>query len=347
MLRTRGFVLLTVMVGASIVAPACSKDEGDRGFLSGKDLERPVDVEQRFDRNNLVDPAAFTDVDGIDVTLIEKFLHRTPYDTTSFLETYQSNGVSAADAIARASRTYRINPLVFLVSAETSQGLVAAQQYPFPPERVEYVFGCGCLQPGNCQAQLAGFDRQVDCLGRAFRVALDTIAKNGVTASGWGPDKVSTTLDNLKVTPANDATAAIYDRTPRVAENGAGGTWLFWNVWNLYAAGIDYAGPIGAGGGAWIGDACASTTQCGFENATCATNYPGGLCTTACTGDCPSQPDRPEAFCADFGKEGGFCFQVCNLGAPACRQGYKCLRVAKYKNAAQSSPVCFPDSTSR
>lgn len=345
MLRIRDLVLLATTGLASILVPACSSDPSP-GMLPGKDFDVLEDGDATFDRNTIVDDGSFTDVDGIDVVLVEKFLHKTPYDTTSFLETYQSNGATAADAITRAARTYRINPLVFLVYAETTQGLIAAQEYPFPPERVEYVFGCGCLEPGNCQRELAGFDRQVDCLGRALRASLDAIAKDGATTSGWGPDHVSTTLDELKVTPSNAATAAIYDRTPKVAEKKEGGSWLFWNVWNLYAAGIEYAGPIGQEGGGWIGDACANNAQCGYEGATCATNYPDGLCTSSCKGDCPSEPDRPEAFCADFGKEGGFCFETCNLGAPACREGYKCVRVAKYQSTTESQPVCFPDSVS-
>jgi hypothetical protein len=191
--------------------------------------------------------------------------------------------------------------------------------------------------------ELAGFDRQVDCLGRSLRVALDQIGQSQLTASGWGKDKTSLTLDRLKVTPTTMATAAVYDHRPRVAEGAASGTWLFWNLWNRYAIGIDYAGPIGGtGGGGWIGDRCVSAAGCGIEGATCATDYPGGLCTLACSGDCPSQPDKPESFCADFSPTGGFCLEVCNPGASACRAGYACLRLKRLGavDAADSKFVC-------
>lgn len=326
------FVLLRSLaaaVGCVAFAAACSKTT-DHGILQDKDLKVPAGVETAFDKNAIVDTAGLVDVAGLDGPTVQKFLHKTPYDRPSFLETYQSNGLRASDAIARAARTYRLNPLVFLVEAQATEGLLGEPEYPFPPERVEYVFRCGCLDATNCLPELAGFDRQVDCLGRTLRVALDAIAANGASAGGWGKDKTSTTLDNEKVTPTSEGTAAIYDYRPRVAVNAQGGSWLFWNLWNVYAAGIDYAGPIGGGGaGGWIGDPCVATSGCGVEGSTCATNYPGGLCTVPCKGDCPSQPDKPESFCADFKTSGGFCLAVCNPGAPACRDGYVCKRLRR------------------
>jgi hypothetical protein len=271
-------------------------------------------------------------------------LHKTPYDSTSFLETYQSNGVQAADAIARSSRAYRINPLVFLVYLEITQGLVGATEYPFPPNRVEYVFQCGCLTAVNCLPELAGLDHQMDCLARDLRKALDDVKANGSTVGGWGKDSPSTTLDGQKVTPSTDATAALYDHTPVVDEGSAGGMWIFWNVWQLYATGTNYAGPIGGNGAAgWIGDACMVDQQCGFDKGQCATDgYPGGACTTPCTGDCPSQPDKPAGVCVDFpASMQGFCFEKCNPGAPACRDMYSCQAVNTYKMAG-TDHVCLP-----
>lgn len=333
-----------VALGGLVAEGGCSS-EPDLGVLKEADLKAVAGVEAKFDRNAIVDSASLKDVDGIDAAVIQRLFRRTPYDRPSFLETYQSNGVRASDAVARAARTYRINPLFFLVKAQIAQGLLGESNYPFPPERVEYVFRCGCQYAGSCAPLLAGFDKQVDCLGRQLRASLDAIARDGLTASSWGPDKTSTTLDGLKVTPASDATAALYDLNPYVLEGKAGGNWLFWNVWNLYASKTDYAGPIGgAPGGAWIGEACDADGTCGFPNATCATNYPQGLCTTSCEGDCPQEPDKPLTFCADFKTQGGFCFAICNPGAPACRTGYKCQLLAKFGGkAGDARHVCYPE----
>jgi hypothetical protein len=329
-----------VLVAAA--SPSC-KSSPSNGILPDADFQPTDGVDAQFDRNTILDDASFTDVEGLETIAIQKFLHKTPYDSTSFLETYQSNGLQAADAIARAARTYRINPLVFLVYAEITQGLVGAQEYPFPPNRVEYVFQCGCLTSDNCLPELAGLDRQLDCLGRQLRKSLTDLTANGTTVGGWGKDNTSVTLDGQKVTPANDATAALYDRTPVVAEGGGNGMWLFWNVWQKYAAGIQYAGPVGGGAASgWIGDPCSADEQCAFDKAQCALNgYPGGLCTAQCAGDCPTQPDKPVAVCVDFPSDNtGFCFEKCNPGAPACRDGYTCQSVRTYKGAG-SDHVCF------
>ena len=329
-------------LGFAALAPACKEDPTEDGILPAKDFE-PLGEDIPFDRNVIVDADAFKDSTSLTVENVTRFLHRTPYLRPSFLETYQSNGVPAAEAIMRASRNYKLNPLVFLAFAEAKQGLVGAREYPFPPERVEYVFECGCLRKGACEPALAGFDRQLDCLGRQLRDALDAIAKNGTTPAGWGPEKTSTTLDNEKVTPVNDATAVVYDRFPRVNLGKAGGAWLIWNLWNVYAVGIEYGGPVGPSSGRWIGDPCSDTAQCGYMNAICSTTQKGGLCTASCTDTCPTpEPGRTEAFCADFGKDGGFCLPICNLGAPDCRDGYQCKSVKRFGSSAEQSPVCIP-----
>ncbi|MBX3202780.1 MAG: hypothetical protein KF894_31935 [Labilithrix sp.] len=333
---------LLLFAAGALVALACGEEPATT-VLQPLDFTKPEGEAGDFDRNGIVESAAFTDSETLDRQSVQRFLGKTPYGRPSFLETYQSNGVRAADAIMQASRQYRLNPLVFLVFAEVTQGLVGERTYPFPPDRVEYVFGCGCLQAKNCLPTLAGFDRQVDCLGRALRAAIDEIKANEMTATGWGPDVVSVTLDNLKVTPVDDATAALYDRTPRVAEGEVGGTWIFWNVWNHYTVALDYIGPIGFADGRWIGEPCQTAAMCSaVDGAICADNYPDGLCTVSCNGQCPLQPGRPESFCARF-PGGGYCLPICNLGAPNCRDGYKCVNVAGVGSGDVRS-VCTPEA---
>jgi hypothetical protein len=312
------------------VAVGCKGASADAKILSDIDFAQPDDAGAPFERGKLIEPGAFVDVDGLTFEKSQKFLHATPYDSSSFLETYQSNGVRASDAILRAANIYHINPIVFLVYAQAMGGLVSAITYTFPPERVEYVFRCGCFHDGACAPEFAGFDRQVDCLGRALRAALHDIAASpdGKTVGGWGPGKASYTLDGYKVTPADDATAVIYDRTPMIAPGEAGGTWLIWNIWNLYAKALQYSGPsTGVTGTGWIGDPCASAASCGFEDATCGTNYPKGMCTVACTGTCPTQANKAESVCVTLSKGASYCFPTCNPLAPACRADYTCARV--------------------
>src|SRR5262249_31794933 len=154
-----------------------------------------------FNPNNLLEDVAFTDSDTKDATEIRKVFDRTPYDSRSFLGTYQSNGIQAADAVARSARTYGINPIVFLVYLEMTEGLVGLREYPVPPNRVEYVFQCGCYTRDNCEQALAGLDRQLDCLGRQLRTAFDDIVAKRQSVAGWGKGKESLTIDGIGVTP--------------------------------------------------------------------------------------------------------------------------------------------------
>lgn len=340
--------VLALSAGAALAgALACSKDEPEPTFLRPEDLSADGGFGAMvFDPNNIVDTASFTDTIGVDVTMLQRFFQRTPYGMPSFLETFQSNGVRASESLVRAASVYRLNPLVLLVYLQALTGLVAERYYPIDaPNRVEYAFACGCSRAGECEPRLAGLDVQIECVAHRLRAALDDVAATGQTASGFGPGRTSTTLDGLPVTPANEATAAIYDLTPTLGE-GASGAWLFWSVWQVYAAHISYFGSSGgSGGSAWVGDACQKNTQCGYEAAVCARNYVGGLCTAPCTGECPAAQGKALTFCADFREEGGYCFPVCNPAAPNCRSGYICTSVRRFGGeAADSQSVCYPAS---
>jgi hypothetical protein len=336
--RTRHGVAAVVLVAA-----ACSKGgPGDSSAISPQDLQSSG---APFDPDEILDSVSMQDQGALDAAAVEQFLQQTPYGAPSFLATYASHGIAASDAIAAAAQQYAIDPIVFLVRAEMDQGLVASPDYPSTAARVEYAFGCGCTAPGTCEPAYAGFDVQVDCLGEALRDSLDAIAATGTTAGGWGPGIASTTLDGVQVTPADDSTAALYQYTPLVDVGAAGGNWLFWNLWQKFASALGYTPPSQpTGPSAWIGDACSASSVCSYDGTagTCATQFPGGLCTLSCTMSCPSSPTQSQTFCADFGSQGGFCLALCNPADPQCRTGYACQGVAQFGDASQSQNVCFP-----
>ncbi len=339
--------LTLVFPVAVAMAAGCSETVTSTKLQPG-DLEPPQAIAEEppppYNRNTLVDDASFTDLSIAAPTVIQKYLSRNPYESRSFLETYQSNGLRASEALVRTARQYRINPLVLLVFAQIREGLVGATNYPFPPERVEYVFGCGCETTTSCDGRYAGFDRQIDCLARQLRQSLEVVKVSGVTVSGFGQNRTTFTVDGVRVTPSNGATVAIYEALPVEAFQKAGGTWLFWNLWIKYTQAYEYAGPFEPspeGGG--YGDACRGDKQCAVPDPLCAENYPGGLCTTPCDGECPEVLGKPRGFCADFGGQGGYCLALCNPGAAKCRAGYKCTRIVRYGNPKESEFTCYPE----
>ena len=328
-MRWRGLLLwlLPFVACSSAATPWPELDYADQGLP--------------FDPGFVIDStASLTDPYSLpQLTDVQAFLVKTPYGTKSFLATYSSNGISAATAIANASITYQLNPLIFLVRAEMDQGLIAATEYPSPASRVEFVFGCGCSQSGvttSCDPQLAGFDKQVDCLAREIRGDLD--AACGVahlTSGGWGSGKTSTTIDGVDVTPQNEGTAVLYQYTPLVLQQHAGGNWFFWNIYQLFSVAVGYPGSFAQ---AWIGDGCCGDVSCPFTGGTCAVNVPGGMCTASCstTQPCPTDPDR-KAVCTSLSGQ-GFCLLDCS--ADPCRAGYLCQPVAVVGGGQGSA--CLP-----
>ena len=107
-----------VLSALALVLISCEEEESAR-VVQPLDLQQLEDVEEPFDRNNVLPTESFVDATSLDAEAIDRFLQKTPYERPSFLATYQSNGVRAADAIARAARTYNINPLAFLVFGES------------------------------------------------------------------------------------------------------------------------------------------------------------------------------------------------------------------------------------
>jgi hypothetical protein len=345
-----------------LVGVACAQAEKP-GHLAPQDKQDPPG-DAEFDPDKIISFAELTD-NTVRAELIRALItyrevdktRKSPYGQDSFLATYYSNGLSAVDALTQAEEKYGINPLVILVRAEMEQGLVALKDYPIDdPARVEYAFRCGCTGPDSCDPIYAGFDQQVDCLARQYRIILDDLKVNpqGATSGGWKGGVTSTTADGQSVTPADDGTAVAYQFDPRVG-NSESGNHLFWNIWTLYVQASNYQGPTGAApAGAWIGDPCTANNECKAigNGAACVTTYPGGMCTVPCpTGACPAREGR-EAVCISIPAGGPYCFNKCNPNAD-CRgesTEWACCSSAIYPQPPAApdpvtSPVCLPKPT--
>jgi hypothetical protein len=312
------------------LAMACSCEAGPAWVWPVADFADPGIP---FDPNTLIDStASLTDPTSLPLaSSVQSFLMQSPYGGSSFLATYASNGVSAAQAITNAASSYQLNPLVILARAEMDAALVSESTYPTPSSRVEYAFGCGCAvapSPKNptptCDPAFAGFDKQVDCFARTLRSYLDSACGPAqATAGGFAKGRASSTLDGVSVTPANEATAALYQYTPLVSQGVAGGNWFFWSLYQKFAQAASYPGAIGQ---SWVGDPCCGDAACPYAGGTCAVNVPDGMCTAACSASnpCPMDPGR-SAVCGSLAGQ-GFCLFDCAVNP--CRTGYVCQTVS-------------------
>ena len=146
--------------------------------------------------------------------------------TPSLTDTYKdTDGKTFVPAvyIKHLAETYFINPQLILVTMEKESGLVRVSSLPAdPPDG--YMGAKGCAH--TIRAQL-------DCGVSRMRKYLTDLDTTGQTVSGWAPGVTKKTcagkgcsLENLDVTPANRATAALWTYTPVVGK-AWGGTQLY------------------------------------------------------------------------------------------------------------------------
>jgi hypothetical protein len=150
----------------------------------------------------------------------------------SYLANYMcqdNNGVAlrASEAIYSVANTNRVNPRFLLVLLQKEQGLV---EDPAPKaSSLDWATGYGCPDGGGCNERWRGFYKQINSASLQFR---DYIENPNLYK--YQPSQTytfsNTDKDPMVVTPANKATAGLYNYTPHVYN----GNYNFWKLWNRY-----------------------------------------------------------------------------------------------------------------
>ena len=274
-------LLLAALVGSSACDTTAAAVDEDRVSLGGE-----------FEPGNLLSNEGFTQSSAA-LGRIDSFLTHTPYKGSrrrSFLATYYSNGYVASFGLLSASAKYRVTPRLLLAILQARRGLVGMPRYPVSnPASVEYAFDCGCTGPQTCDVALGGLDRQLDCLGAQLRAAYDDARLLGKTARGYGKGIEFVSVDGVNVTPQSDATAAIYEISPRVGQSDKSGAWLIWNVFVLYGSLEDETleGGQSVLDRTLVGASCTKNAECDdseLVGAQCRTFGAVGACTVRCDG---------------------------------------------------------------
>jgi len=96
----------------------------------------------------------------------------------------------------------------------------------------------------------------------------------------------------------------------------------------------------------WIGDACATDSECNFDGGFCIEDpASGGVCTQACTTSCPDKGGYPLTRCVaapspdDPSQTTNVCAVSCTAGQ--CRPGLACEPLIRTNGA--TADVCWPD----
>ncbi|MFA5936180.1 MAG: hypothetical protein WC787_05010 [Patescibacteria group bacterium] len=133
--------------------------------------------------------------------------------------------------IWRVSQTYKINPKYLIALIQKEQSLV---EHSNPSQRqFDWAAGYGvcdsCAKDDPSIQDFKGFAAQLEWAAKQHREKyLMQLLTRGLTIGGQGLGK-TVTIDGMKVTPANNATAMLYSYTPHIHGNLT--LWRIWKRW--------------------------------------------------------------------------------------------------------------------
>ncbi len=176
-----------------------------------------------FNPNNIISDYDFFNTDDLSLKEIQRFLERR----NSALATYTAfdkDGQlrSAAEIIHRASQTHGINPKVLLTLLQKEQSLIEKSrpsQYGLD-WATGYAVCDGCSLSDPRVTAFKGFATQVDRAAWQKKKYAESPQSFTYRAGKTGR------VDGMTVTPANAATAALYNYTPHISGNQS-----FWKIW--------------------------------------------------------------------------------------------------------------------
>jgi len=139
--------------------------------------------------------------------------------------------MTAAEIIYDRAIANKISPKFLIVLLQKEQSLIEEKS---PSQRqLDWATGYGCPDNGSCNTRWQGFWKQVNSASLQFRDYMDNPHlynyKQGNTYTFTNP--YATVEHGITiVTPANHATAALYNYTPHVYN----GNYNFYNIWQRY-----------------------------------------------------------------------------------------------------------------
>ena len=209
-----------------------------------------------FDPNNIISDLEIMDYTSLDLADIQKFLENKHSYLASYvcLDAYGINRKAAEIIYNAAVKNYdcggailsdsptaeekilkckkiTINPKFLLVLLQKEQSLI--EEASPSQKNLDWAAGYGCPDSGGCNARWQGFGKQVNSAALQFRDYLDNpqyyAYKAGNTYTFTNPYGVIS-KEPITVTPANQATAALYNYTPHVYN----GNYNFYKIWQRW-----------------------------------------------------------------------------------------------------------------
>jgi len=160
---------------------------------------------------------------------------------------YDCDGVALSENPTLAEQKLKcqpisINPQFLLVLLQKEQSLIDEKN---PSQsRLDWATGYGCPDGGGCNDRWKGFGKQVNSASLQFYEYMVSPERYpyqaGKTYTFSNPYDTINDKQDITVTPANKATAALYNYTPHVYN----GNYNFWKLWNQYFTRILIEGSL-------------------------------------------------------------------------------------------------------
>jgi hypothetical protein len=176
-----------------------------------------------FDKNFIISNTSFLSYrDFPNASAVQQLLERK----NSFLKNYSTNGLKASDLIFKAANgeissyngvKVKISPALLLTMLDKEQSLLSTSSYDTnkdPQRKLRSAMGYACPDTSACNPDYEGFFKQVTW--GAYQLQYNFNNARNPRFSPYTVGTTFTTLDNNKVTIANEATASLYRYTPHV-----------------------------------------------------------------------------------------------------------------------------------
>jgi peptidoglycan hydrolase-like protein with peptidoglycan-binding domain len=176
-----------------------------------------------FDKNFIISNTSFLSYrDFPNAVSIQRLLETK----NSFLKNYSTSGLRASDIIFKAANgeissyngvKVKISPALLLTMLDKEQSLLSTSSYDTvkdPQRKLRSAMGYACPDTSACNPDYEGFYKQVTW--GAYQLQYNFNNARNPKFSPYTVGTTFTTLDNLKVTISNEATASLYRYTPHV-----------------------------------------------------------------------------------------------------------------------------------
>jgi hypothetical protein len=197
-----------------------------------------------FNPNYIISDFEVLAYDSMDLQFIQEFLT----SKGGYLASYKTNActdddvlnkrecsgqiMSAAEIIYDRAAINKVSPKFIIVLLQKEQSLIEDKN-PLQSQ-LDWACGYGCPDGDSCNLSWKGFWKQVNSASLQFRDYMDNphlyTYKAGQTYTFTNPYATSDKPAATAVTPANQATAALYNYTPHVYN----GNYNFYKIWQRY-----------------------------------------------------------------------------------------------------------------